>query len=168
MCDLGGVVWCGVVWCGVVWCGVVWCVCVCVWGGRVDGGGPNQRQQQQQCEAGACLPACPHRPAAPAPKRSRALQERSRHRSHAAPPAGGTGPVGDHAAQAGAAPAPAWAVGSARCDASLSSPFACNPPFQQVAAGKNQLYELGPGQQIKAMTKRIDAGAWGAFKNMAA
>uniref|UniRef100_A0A1D2A501 Malonyl-CoA:ACP transacylase (MAT) domain-containing protein n=1 Tax=Auxenochlorella protothecoides TaxID=3075 RepID=A0A1D2A501_AUXPR len=37
-----------------------------------------------------------------------------------------------------------------------------------VAAGKNQLFELGPGAQIKAMVKRIDPGAWGAFKNVAA
>ena len=35
-------------------------------------------------------------------------------------------------------------------------------------AGKNQLFELGPGQQIKAMVKRIDPAAWGAFKNVAA
>jgi hypothetical protein len=35
-------------------------------------------------------------------------------------------------------------------------------------AGKNQLHELGPGQQIKAMVKRIDNAAWAAFKNMAA
>lgn len=37
-----------------------------------------------------------------------------------------------------------------------------------IAAGKNQLFELGPGAQIKAMVKRIDPGAWGAFKNVAA
>ena len=37
-----------------------------------------------------------------------------------------------------------------------------------VGAGKSQLFELGPGAQIKAMVKRIDPGAWGAFKNMAA
>ena len=35
-----------------------------------------------------------------------------------------------------------------------------------VAAGKNQLYELGPGQQIKAMVKRIDPNAWAATKNI--
>lgn len=37
-----------------------------------------------------------------------------------------------------------------------------------VGAGKNQLFELGPGAQIKAMVKRIDPSAWGAFKNVAA
>ncbi|PSC70866.1 malonyl -acyl carrier transacylase [Micractinium conductrix] len=37
-----------------------------------------------------------------------------------------------------------------------------------VAAGKNQLHELGPGQQIKAMVKRIDNAAWQGFKNMSA
>ncbi|KAL4449353.1 hypothetical protein ABPG77_006997 [Micractinium sp. CCAP 211/92] len=37
-----------------------------------------------------------------------------------------------------------------------------------VASGKNQLHELGPGQQIKAMVKRIDNAAWAGFKNMAA
>jgi hypothetical protein len=30
------------------------------------------------------------------------------------------------------------------------------------------MHELGPGQQIKAMVKRIDNSAWAAFKNMAA
>ncbi|KAI3426449.1 hypothetical protein D9Q98_008816 [Chlorella vulgaris] len=37
-----------------------------------------------------------------------------------------------------------------------------------VAAGKNQMHELGPGMQIKAMVKRIDNTAWAAFKNLAA
>ena len=37
-----------------------------------------------------------------------------------------------------------------------------------VGVGKNQLFELGPGQQIKAMVKRIDTKAWGSFKNVAA
>ncbi|GAB4817244.1 hypothetical protein N2152v2_004290 [Parachlorella kessleri] len=37
-----------------------------------------------------------------------------------------------------------------------------------VGAGKKELFELGPGQQIKAMVKRIDNSVWGAFKNMAA
>ena len=37
-----------------------------------------------------------------------------------------------------------------------------------VAAGKTQLYELGPGQQIKAMVKRIDPTVWSSFKNLAA
>ncbi|KAI7846366.1 hypothetical protein COHA_000078 [Chlorella ohadii] len=37
-----------------------------------------------------------------------------------------------------------------------------------LAAGKNQLHELGPGQQIKAMVRRIDNSAWSAFKNVSA
>lgn len=37
-----------------------------------------------------------------------------------------------------------------------------------VAAGKRELYELGPGAQIKAMVKRIDSDAWKALKNVAA
>ena len=37
-----------------------------------------------------------------------------------------------------------------------------------VAAGKTQLHELGPGQQIKAMVKRIDNSVWSGFKNVAA
>jgi len=37
-----------------------------------------------------------------------------------------------------------------------------------IAAGKNEMYELGPGAQIKAMVKRIDPAAWKAFKNVAA
>ena len=36
----------------------------------------------------------------------------------------------------------------------------------RVGAGKNQLYELGPGQQIKAMVKRIDPNVWSATKNV--
>jgi [acyl-carrier-protein] S-malonyltransferase len=35
-----------------------------------------------------------------------------------------------------------------------------------LAAGKSQLYELGPGVQIKAMVKRIDPNAWTATKNV--
>lgn len=35
-----------------------------------------------------------------------------------------------------------------------------------VAAGKAELYELGPGSQIKAMCKRIDNGVWKSFKNV--
>lgn len=31
--------------------------------------------------------------------------------------------------------------------------------------GKTKLYECGPGQQLKAMCKRIDLGMWKAFKN---
>ncbi len=37
-----------------------------------------------------------------------------------------------------------------------------------VGAGKDQLFELGPGAQIKAMVKRIDPKAWAAFKNVSA
>ncbi len=32
--------------------------------------------------------------------------------------------------------------------------------------GKNQLYELGPGSQLKAMVKRIDTPVWKAMKNV--
>ena len=42
------------------------------------------------------------------------------------------------------------------------------PPPPTIAAGKNQLFELGPGQQIKAMVKRIDNAAWAGLKNLAA
>ena len=35
-----------------------------------------------------------------------------------------------------------------------------------VASGKNQLYELGPSQQIKAMVKRIDPTVWQSTKNI--
>lgn len=34
--------------------------------------------------------------------------------------------------------------------------------------GVAQLYELGPGQQIKAMVRRLDNPAWKAFKNVSA
>ena len=37
-----------------------------------------------------------------------------------------------------------------------------------IGAGKTQLFELGPGAQIKAMVKRIDNGVWQGFKNVAA
>ncbi len=37
-----------------------------------------------------------------------------------------------------------------------------------VAAGKTQLFELGPGAQIKSMMKRIDNGVWKGLKNVAA
>ena len=33
-------------------------------------------------------------------------------------------------------------------------------------AGKEQLFELGPGAQIKAMVKRIDMGVWKALRNV--
>lgn len=35
-----------------------------------------------------------------------------------------------------------------------------------IGKGKTQLHELGPGQQIKAMVKRIDNACWRAFKNV--
>ncbi|WIA23708.1 hypothetical protein OEZ85_000395 [Tetradesmus obliquus] len=34
--------------------------------------------------------------------------------------------------------------------------------------GCEQLYEVGPGQQVKAMVRRLDQAAWRAFKNVAA
>ena len=35
-----------------------------------------------------------------------------------------------------------------------------------VAAGKRELFELGPGAQIKAMVKRIDGEVWKTVKNV--
>jgi [acyl-carrier-protein] S-malonyltransferase len=35
-------------------------------------------------------------------------------------------------------------------------------------AGCSALYECGPGQQIKAMVRRVDQAAWRAFKNVPA
>ena len=35
------------------------------------------------------------------------------------------------------------------------------------AGGKDRLFELGPGAQIKAMVKRLSNDAWKAFKNVA-
>ena len=35
-----------------------------------------------------------------------------------------------------------------------------------IASGKNKLFELGPGAQVKAMVKRIDNGCWKAFTNV--
>merc|ERR1711920_196370 len=35
-----------------------------------------------------------------------------------------------------------------------------------ISKGKNKLYELGPGAQIKAMTKRIDKEVWSGFTNV--
>ena len=35
-----------------------------------------------------------------------------------------------------------------------------------ISNGKKSLHELGPGQQIKAMVKRIDNACWRAFKNV--
>ncbi|CAD7700929.1 unnamed protein product, partial [Ostreobium quekettii] len=37
-----------------------------------------------------------------------------------------------------------------------------------LEAGKKELFELGPGHQIKAMVKRMDANVWKGFKNVAA
>eukprot|EP00899_Mesostigma_viride_P002913 jgi/Mesvir1/12622/Mv09320-RA.3 len=37
-----------------------------------------------------------------------------------------------------------------------------------VGAGKVEMIELGPGAQLKAMTKRIDKDAWAKFKNVPA
>ena len=37
-----------------------------------------------------------------------------------------------------------------------------------VGAGKQEMFELGPGAQIKAMMKRINTDVWKAFKNTAA
>ncbi|KAK9830038.1 hypothetical protein WJX72_009330 [[Myrmecia] bisecta] len=37
-----------------------------------------------------------------------------------------------------------------------------------IGGGKTQLFELGPGAQIKAMVKRLDPAVWKAFKNTAA
>eukprot|EP00793_Prasinoderma_coloniale_P004705 PRCOL_00000466-RA len=35
-----------------------------------------------------------------------------------------------------------------------------------IGKGKNELFELGPGQQVKAMTKRIDPAVWKTFTNV--
>lgn len=35
-----------------------------------------------------------------------------------------------------------------------------------LPAGPVEMYELGPGQQIKAMVRRMDAVAWKAFRNV--
>ena len=35
-----------------------------------------------------------------------------------------------------------------------------------VGAGKSKLIECGPGGQIKAMVKRVDAGAWGGMRHV--
>merc|ERR1711959_375941 len=35
-----------------------------------------------------------------------------------------------------------------------------------ISNGKKSLHELGPGQQIKAMVKRIDQACWKNFKNV--
>ena len=40
------------------------------------------------------------------------------------------------------------------------------PSSSPPCPGKKQLYELGPGQQIKAMVRRMDPEAWKAFKNV--
>ena len=35
-----------------------------------------------------------------------------------------------------------------------------------VKSGKNQVYEVGPGSQLKAMMKRVDTQVWKAMKNV--
>jgi [acyl-carrier-protein] S-malonyltransferase len=51
----------------------------------------------------------------------------------------------------------------------LCEPVRWEPTLRAlVAAGKTQLSELGPGAQIKAMVKRVDANAWKGFRNVAA
>jgi len=35
-----------------------------------------------------------------------------------------------------------------------------------ISNGKTSLHELGPGQQIKAMVKRIDNACWKKFVNV--
>ena len=35
-----------------------------------------------------------------------------------------------------------------------------------IAAGKTEMYELGPKAQIKSKAKRIDAEVWKKFKNV--
>ena len=35
-----------------------------------------------------------------------------------------------------------------------------------ISEGKTSLHELGPGQQIKAMVKRIDNACWKKFVNV--
>ena len=35
-----------------------------------------------------------------------------------------------------------------------------------IADGRDELYELGPKNQIKSMTKRINQDVWKKFKNV--
>ena len=35
-----------------------------------------------------------------------------------------------------------------------------------ITEGRNELYELGPKNQIKSMTKRINSTVWKKFKNV--
>lgn len=35
-----------------------------------------------------------------------------------------------------------------------------------IASGKTELYEVGPGAQIKAMVKRLDTTVWKSMKNV--
>ncbi len=39
-------------------------------------------------------------------------------------------------------------------------------PQAMISAGKKELFELGPGAQIKAMVKRIDGAVWKDVKNV--
>ena len=51
----------------------------------------------------------------------------------------------------------------------LVEPVKWEPTLKAIiASGKNELYELGPGAQIKAMVKRLDNAVWKNFKNIAA
>ena len=54
-----------------------------------------------------------------------------------------------------------------RSIASLSLDPCLLPGAQNLmAAGKDKLYELGPGQQIKAMAKRLDNTVWKNLTNV--
>lgn len=49
----------------------------------------------------------------------------------------------------------------------LVEPVKWEPTLKvMIAAGKKELYELGPGAQIKAMVKRLDNQVWKQFKNV--
>eukprot|EP00890_Picochlorum_soloecismus_P003879 jgi/Picsp_1/4492/NSC_06713-R1_malonyl :acp acyltransferase len=51
----------------------------------------------------------------------------------------------------------------------LVEPVKWEPTLKAIiASGKNELHELGPGAQIKAMVKRLDNAVWKNFKNIAA
>ena len=66
-----------------------------------------------------------------------------------------------------------WASGRQPLPGIMPSASSGHPSPRMVhapscCAGKNQMHELGPGQQIKAMVKRVDNAAWAALKNTAA
>lgn len=51
----------------------------------------------------------------------------------------------------------------------LVEPVKWEPTLKAIiASGKNELHELGPGAQIKAMVKRLDNAVWKNFKNIPA